>query len=286
LLTERIEVERATSWDDAKKKLLEFEGTMWMFRGQRDSTWALETSLERVVATRNGPAVENYMLQEFKRRAFHYLTAERIPNDEHKMEWLALLQHHGAPTRLLDWTRSPYVAAFFALEATDPGDKDNHCAIWVINATWLQNISLDRLKSLGRSFGAAKTPEFWKPDYLNAVLNEPVEGVYPVRPFRMNERLAIQQGLFIASGDPSKGFESHLESYLTTPKTNRIWKVEIPKRDRLDALQDLRWMNISKTTLYPGIDGFVQSLVTDAAIDILPRKPAKRTRSKPKQPAV
>ena len=59
-------------------------------------------------------AQEERILRIFKRKAHHFLSAGPLPDDD--FEWLALMQHHGAPTRLLDFTWSPYVAAFFALQ--------------------------------------------------------------------------------------------------------------------------------------------------------------------------
>lgn len=57
---------------------------------------------------------EEYLLSQFKNAAHHFAEASTMPANT--LEWLALMQHYGAPTRLLDFTRSPYVACFFALE--------------------------------------------------------------------------------------------------------------------------------------------------------------------------
>ncbi len=54
------------------------------------------------------------MIRKCKRRIHHFPTSERIPQNE--TEWLALIQHFGGPTRLLDFTLSPFVAIFLALE--------------------------------------------------------------------------------------------------------------------------------------------------------------------------
>jgi hypothetical protein len=76
----------------------------------------LESSIERLRKSYSNSfklEAEDYVRKEFKRRAHHYL--QHLPEDSEDLEWLALMRHHGAPTRLLDWTRSPYVATFFAL---------------------------------------------------------------------------------------------------------------------------------------------------------------------------
>ncbi len=89
----------------------------WLFRGT-SQPFPLQTSLERALADAGvdlarATDIEQQMLKEFKRRAHHYVNA--LPNRGDVLGWLALMQHHGAPTRLLDWTYSFYVAAFFAL---------------------------------------------------------------------------------------------------------------------------------------------------------------------------
>jgi hypothetical protein len=75
----------------------------WAFRGHKDATWKLEPSIERLKRSyphslRSG--AEEYVRQAFKRRAHHYLN--HLPLDGDELEWMALMRHHGAPTRLLD----------------------------------------------------------------------------------------------------------------------------------------------------------------------------------------
>ena len=92
----------------------------WVFRGQRAANWELSSSYERArdrlgLSTLNerlSRISEYTALEEFKRNASHLLTRE--PSCQ--LEWLALMQHYGAPTRLLDFTESPFVALYFALD--------------------------------------------------------------------------------------------------------------------------------------------------------------------------
>ena len=97
----------------------EFVGR-WHFRGVLDN-WALEPTLERAardscVPLSELPNIETRLLREFK-RTYPLNTNVAPPDDNDTLGWLALMQHHGAPSRLLDWTYSPLVAAFFALDA-------------------------------------------------------------------------------------------------------------------------------------------------------------------------
>ncbi len=111
----------------------------WIFRGQRDH-WDLDTSLDRAFAkygiiprtvkdedTKNAVerqcrAIEEKMLRSFMRKAHHYLT--QVPEPDDIVDWLAIMRHYGAPTRLLDWTYSFYVAVYNAVEDWNPSKID------------------------------------------------------------------------------------------------------------------------------------------------------------------
>lgn len=86
-------------------------GRRWVFRGHKDGTWCLETSLERAIRrqleTPFGKAAlqwEHKLLRQFERVAPMFLS--QSPGKDSWMEWLALMRHHGGPARLLDWTYS------------------------------------------------------------------------------------------------------------------------------------------------------------------------------------
>ena len=90
-----------------------------LFRGQSDEEWQLDDSLFRLVE----PAVtswdqlislEQIALREFRGQAHLLSESSDVPNAHSLLDWWALMQHFGSPTRLLDWTGSPYVAAYFA----------------------------------------------------------------------------------------------------------------------------------------------------------------------------
>lgn len=107
------------------------------FRGQADFGWRLETGLERECQSRHWSESsctsgvleqrEHRIVLEARRRLHGYLS-ER-PKDDDRLSWLALLRHFGVPTRLLDVTWSPFVAAYFATR--DRTKRDADAAVWV-----------------------------------------------------------------------------------------------------------------------------------------------------------
>src|SRR5438270_7985957 len=128
---------RLESWEAFLKLVIHPPYSNWAFRGERDERWPLYSSLSRYlqnagVDPRAWPDQEGRILRIFKRKAHQFL--EKPPEIDDDFQWLALMQHHGAPTRLLDFTWSPYVAAFFALERT-LGDG----VVWAMNPARLDS---------------------------------------------------------------------------------------------------------------------------------------------------
>jgi hypothetical protein len=86
----------------------------WWFRGQQSAGWPLETSLERVTrGYRDRRLAGLFFINSFKKRAHQFLRT--VPSEDDLLEWLAVMQHWGVPTRLLDFTTSAYVGLFFAV---------------------------------------------------------------------------------------------------------------------------------------------------------------------------
>ena len=101
----------------------------WVFRGMRDAEYEMKTTFQRCREYYRIPdehlySFEGGLVRKFKRHYHHYSPDSPAPGDY--LEWLSIMRHHGAPTRLLDWTYSFFVALFFALE-----DSRTPAAIWV-----------------------------------------------------------------------------------------------------------------------------------------------------------
>jgi hypothetical protein len=245
-----------------------FDEARWAFRGQGDAERMLRPSIEWVASS---PQIaEHYVEAEFKRRAHHYL--RDLPDDEDDLEWLALMQHHGAPTRLLDWTRSAYVGAFFAAQsamspkriAAEDERPSKPFAIWAIDE---KSINAEAVAMLGLPPGDNYLSS--RENFRRIYRELQPEGLYltaPVQPDRMNERLTIQQGLFLCANNPLVGLHRCLKSLLHyaskrhTSTDQWLHKLVVKPEARLDVLKILNKMNINRATLFPGLDGFSVSL--------------------------
>ena len=102
-------MEEVRSFPDLFEAFQRYRGGRWVFRGVHDPSFQLVPKIGRGVNYR----AERRILDQFRRQAPAYIN--QLPRDE--WELLALGQHHGLPTRLLDWTENPLVPAFFAADA-------------------------------------------------------------------------------------------------------------------------------------------------------------------------
>ena len=239
----------------------------WVYRGVRDSEWSAATSLERFADSWNLkrkrlPDVEEALVREFK-RVFHHYSGHTIHNDD-KLQWRALMQHHGAPTRLLDFTYSIHLAAYDALEEAT---GDTRPAIWAINSAWAARQSERQLKAFGFSAKRAKKlrispdEDYWKT--INPFFFEQqIKMVCPLNPFMLNERLLIQRGLFMCPGAVTSTFESNLMALDGHDRKKNVVVLLLPKnrKFRRAGLRKLFHMNLTRASIYPGLDGFARSL--------------------------
>lgn len=146
-------MEECRSWADVRRALDSFEVARlgwdsdgeidqktWVFRGHKSVSYALAPSVERVAQDLPHPwkALEFQLLREFQAKAPLHVPTDRLPPAGDKLSWLALMQHYGVPTRLLDFTYSPYVALYFALRdrrRRSPFPKFGP-SIWRLSIMW------------------------------------------------------------------------------------------------------------------------------------------------------
>jgi hypothetical protein len=211
-------------------------------------------------------SAEPRMLFKFQQRAHNYL--RHLPEKTDLISWLALMQHHGAPTRLLDWTTSSYVAAFFAVE-----QKTEMAAIWAIDRRWLSSCK-QRLFSGVNCFGE-NVPFAQR---LNGILDrgdisDRPHLVVEAEPVINDAWMTSQCGLFLIKCRPDKPFDKLLTMMLFQGPEHQlnyrpaIKKLEITGGGRLEFIRNLRHANIHHGSLFPSLEGFAKSLSVDLELD-------------------
>jgi hypothetical protein len=243
------------TWNDFKNFTTELSEN-WAFRGQLNTRWELRNAIERTDFIKLYNGIEAEFVQEFKRGARNYLLKDETP--EHLIEWLALMQHHGAPTRLLDFSKSPFIAAFFAFENCNAVSEKN-TAIWAININFLKSRATELLaphfgRELEESGNRVNETVFEKIFYANKYAL-----VFPVEPFRMNRRYSLQQSIFVSTGTGHEPFLEQLK-FLGDAISKAVIKIELPAVLQKEVLRDLLRMNLNRASLFPDLDGYAASL--------------------------
>lgn len=243
-----------------------YQGDEWAFRGQPTLDFPA-TSLERHCRSLGliGTAIadlEVKLIRDFARR-YHLYGGSSPPPEGHTLEWLALMQHYGTPTRLLDFTYSFFVAAYFALE-----NADSDSVIWAFNATGLAK-EAEQFIAAKMPNGRDRIAEYRRvrddtPFRVLFMDPSPLKFAYLVNPIRLNERLTIQQGVFLAPGDVTATFEDNLRA--VPHHENNVMQIIIDASCRRDVLRKLYRFGINAATLFPGLEGFARSLRTKSLI--------------------
>jgi hypothetical protein len=206
--------------------------------------------------------MEQALVSSFQRGCHLYI--DNPPQLNETVEWWSLMQHYGAPTRLVDWSYSFYISAFFAIESMAP---DTTCAIYALELNQLvaaskQQMSDDALNAL------QVDPRAKDPRTVNRILSgSPL--VFPVNPFRLNQRLRIQQGIFLAASDLTQDFKTNFRKTIEQTNSSEFFKKIELTADLTtlnEALMDLRRMNLTTESIYPGIEGFARGLHQKAVL--------------------
>jgi hypothetical protein len=222
-------------WIDFKSRIIRdctdkgrFRKGDYLFRGQSGDTWKLSSTFDRWY---RGPLAQKARIaDELLSRFINECELEDIPETvrHNKMLMLSLAQHHGLPTRLLDWTESPYVAAFFAFSGNlrMRGGfnliKEGPIAIWVLRTN----------------------QEIWHQEFGCEIVNVPAFG---------NERLKNQHGKFTHLKAPYSSLEEYVDQF--EGQETALWKYVIPIENVEIAMADLEAMGLSHSRIYPGIAG-------------------------------
>ena len=284
-----IEV-KLNEWSDLFKIQQGFL-SRFVFRGQGSVEWPLETSIRRMITQYHTEAVEprkfedyeRAMLKEFKWKYPGYQSnTNMVPDQYDDLEWLSLMQHYGAKTRLLDFSYSIYVALYMAIYGLDDMKKD--AVIWALNTDMIRR----RIKELfykeadsiiDDDFIYQAARRSLQPIPFDEPLAEPI--LYLFQPRICNERISRQQGLFVMPSTVSVPFIDVLSAYCDIRTNNAdsngnntiekmmaymrfqdigVIKFIIPFKMRYDMVRALESMNISAETMYPGLVGLAESM--------------------------
>jgi len=252
----RYFVKVVDSWDGFVRIVCGHHGR-WVYRGQRKDS-PLQPSLEKCIRAWDSnialsPKIERQMIRDLRRR---YPDHADTAIHEDSLYCLAMMQHHGAPTRLMDWTYSPFVAAKFAA-----GEGTTDAAIWCLNAKWCQETAEAKpvvgniLKQ--RADDACRGDVTFRSIYFDAHR----QFVCLENPLRLNQRLVLQRGMFLCPGDISVGFQQNIEAMDGWDSEHNLVKLVLNlDRERSEQFADhLKQMNMTSALLFPGFDGFAFS---------------------------
>ena len=271
------------SWDEFNHSVCEMassepsEVRRWLYRGQPQD-WQLMTTIERALVRWGIPpadatSTEFQTIREFRRR-LGQPEYDRVQRDT--LHCLALMQHYRAPTRLLDCTYSPFVAAAFAMENgisplpnTDPSPRP---VVWCFNGQWCEEEAKRKLPPAERALIGRRNNDAQRNDDTfiplfqiksSSVIDVPRwKFVKSENPLHLNERLTTQQGSYLCPADLSSSFVDNLKEMDGWDSKDNLLKLclELSQDEARTFARKLKDMNISFAALFPGLDGFGMSI--------------------------
>jgi len=222
------------------------DGHRFLFRGQNVNLPPLPR-LAREAQKLNLTAeqvlnIEQVMLDRFRHESMPFLQGVRPATD---FDWLSLAQHHGLPTRLLDWTAHALAALWFAV-ANDPPQDVSEGVVWVLKVAQKNEV---------------------KPDQLTKVFE--LKRTYVFQPFHIDRRIAAQAGWFsihwysegpnkFFSLDRIRTFKDSLEGYA------------VPKKQFNKIRKELRLLGVTEATLFPDLSGLSAEIQAESLGSLRP----------------
>lgn len=225
-MTERgVDVEDVTDFLKAIFHLDRRRVAAWFFRGHNQAPYTLVPSLFRIDAREalsTHDQIEAYMMEAFRCEAAPFLTVR----PETDQEWLALAQHHGLPTRLLDWTTNPLVALYFAVESEPAEDAVVWCLGLAAPDDGSPSITVFAQQRDPRNLGLVYFPK------------------------HLTSRVANQSGCFTVHRDARPLDESEADNPFLSFRHMRV-----PAGRKRAVLDQLFELGIHRGFIYPGLDG-------------------------------
>ncbi len=226
------------------------------YRGHSDANYRLVPTIGRPYRY-NGKKItfsaeqERLLLHRFRRRI--YPIAGRILN-----EWEALLlaRHHALPTRILDWSRLPLVALYFAASQRQDLDGD----VWAMVRFEDEAHDLDILDLSTRNPGHSPLTMFSPPAKRRAGVV--VDAVKIVHPFYNSPRIVSQDGVFTLHSDPRRPLEDYANQRFHDDRLDigHLIRIPIVAKAKCSLVVQLDTFAINRRTIFPDLDGIAQHL--------------------------
>ena len=247
-----MEEVRAASWAEVHDLLyagswqeeLGRHRSTWAFRGRADAAEDLRTSLIRLGG--DASQLEGHLLRAFRK----YAQRSDVPTDS-QWNWLALGQHHGLPTRLLDWTFSPYVALHFATSRAEALDIDG--VVWCVDYARAHELAPQPLRAELEQAGAG----VFDAEMLDRAVGRlgeletmGEEFVLFLEPPALDDRIVNQYALFSLVSRASLTLDAWLEDH-----AELVRRIVVPAELKREVRDKLDQANVTERVLFPGLDG-------------------------------